>query len=157
MRDCGTQRVFARMSARVSVPRIGGAWLRMRRRSRRTASAQLPRIGVRAASRMSVQVDAAADVEPETAGRKGRNGDTANVRLAADGRQAFTRRLGCDLRIALRARGEHAVERCTERRAGVAVDKAARCAIPTTARRRSTHAAGNAVSMRTSSAYHPQG
>jgi len=53
-------------------------------------------IGVRIAIRVSVEVDAAADVEPETAGRKRRNGHTATVRLAADGRQALARRLGCD-------------------------------------------------------------
>jgi hypothetical protein len=146
------------MSARVFFAlRIGGKWLHMRRRGGHTTSAQLPRIGVRAASRMSVEVDAAADVEPETAGRKGRNGHSANVRLAADCRQAFTRRIGCDLRIALRARGERAVERCAQRGPALAVDKSALCAIPTTARRRSTHAAGNAASMQTSSAYHPQG
>ena len=90
---------------------IGGA-----RRCGRTG-AQLLRFGVRGASRMSVQVDATADVEPETAGREGRNGHIASVRLAADGRQAFARRLGCDLRIALRARPavQRADERCAQR------------------------------------------
>ncbi len=66
--------------------------------------AQRLRVGVRGASRMSVEVDAAADGEPEAAGRQGRNGHTAAVHLSADGRQALARRLGFDLRIALRAR-----------------------------------------------------
>ncbi len=67
----------------------------------RTTGAQLLRIGVRSAIRICVQVDAVADVEPETAGRKGRNVHTATVRLAADGRQALARRLGFDSRVAL--------------------------------------------------------
>ncbi len=95
--------------------RIGGA-----RRCGRTTGAQLLRVGVRVASRMSVQVDAAADVEPEAAGREGLKVHTATVRLSADGRQAFARRLGVDLRIALRAeRVKRADERCT--RGGPAV------------------------------------
>jgi hypothetical protein len=86
------------------------------RRCGRTG-AQLLRVGVRGASRMSVQVDAAADVEPETAGRQGRSVHTASVRLAADGRQALARRVGCDLRIAVRAGPavERADERCAQR------------------------------------------
>ncbi len=71
---------------------------------RRRTGAQLLRVGVRVASRMSVQVDAAADGEPEATGRQGRSGHTPSVRLAADGRQALARRVGCDLRKALRAR-----------------------------------------------------
>ncbi len=97
-----------------AVPAHEGAWLRMRRRR---TGAQLLRVGVRGASRMSVQVDAAADVEPDTAGRQGRSVQTASVRLAADGRQALARPLGCDLRIALRAGPvvERADERCAQR------------------------------------------
>ncbi len=73
----------------------------MRWRGGRTAGAQLLRIGVRATSRMSVPVDAAANIEPETAGRKGRYVHTANVHLAADGRQALARRVGFDRNKAL--------------------------------------------------------
>ena len=51
---------------------------------------------------MSVPVDAAANIEPETAGRKGRYVYTANVRLAADGRQALARRVGYDRNKAIR-------------------------------------------------------
>ncbi len=80
---------------------------------RQRTGAQLLRLGVRGAGRMSVQVDAAADVEPEATGRQGRCVHTATVQLAADGRQALARRLGCDLRIALRA--NHAVQRADER------------------------------------------
>ena len=98
-----------------AVPAHKGAWLRMRRRR---TGAQLLRVGVRGAGRMSVQVDAAADGEPEATGRQGRSVHTATVRLSADGRQALARRLGCDLRIALRAElaVERADERCAQRR-----------------------------------------
>ena len=68
---------------------------------RRRTGAQLLRVGVRGASRMSIQVDAAADGEPEATGRQGRDVHTATVRLAADGRQALARRLGFDSRVAL--------------------------------------------------------
>jgi hypothetical protein len=127
--------------AGVRALRIGGAWLCMRRRCGRTAGAQLLRVGVRGARLMSVQVDAAADGEPETAGRQGRNVHTPSVQLAADGRQALARRLGCDFRIAVRA--NHAVqradERCAQRGPVLAVDMAAQYAVATTAGRRSTH------------------
>jgi hypothetical protein len=108
-----------------------------RRRGRAGATgAQLLRVRVRAASRMSVKVDAAANIEPETAGRKGRDVHTATVQLAADGCQAFACRLGFDLRIALRA--ELAIKRadecCTQRGPPVHADKAALRTIPTTAR-----------------------
>ncbi len=91
------------------------ACLRMRRRCARTG-AQLLRIAVRGAIRMSVQVDTAADGEPKTAGRQGRNVHTATVRLFADGRQALARRLGFYSRIALRARlaGQGADEHCAQ-------------------------------------------
>ena len=123
---------------------------------RRRTGAQLLRVGVRGAGRMSVQVDDAADVEPEAAGRKGRDVHTANVRLAADGRQAFTRRLGCDLRIALRAGPavERADERCAQRGPALAVDMAARCAVTTTAGRNSKRRAMRAACERAAAREH---
>jgi hypothetical protein len=82
----------------------------------RRTGAQLMRIGLYGAGRMSVQVDAAADCEPETAGRNGRKIHTANVGLVRDGRQALARRLGFDLKIASRAclAVWRANERCTQ-------------------------------------------
>ena len=50
-------------SAVLRALRTGGAWLRKRRRCGRTANAQLLRLGVRGAIRISVQVDAAPDGE----------------------------------------------------------------------------------------------
>ncbi len=79
------------------MPCTSGARLRMRRRSGRTTGAQLLRVRVRGASRISVQVDAAIDIEPETVGRKGSEINAATIRLAGDSRQALTRRLGFDL------------------------------------------------------------
>ncbi len=116
---------YSRVLTGTSCLRIGGAWLCMRRRR---TGAQLLRVGVRGASRMSVQVDDTADVEPEATGRQRRNAHTATVRLAADGRQALARRLGCDLRIAMRAGPavERADERCAQRGPALAVDMAAR-------------------------------
>jgi hypothetical protein len=100
---------------------------------RRTCTQQL-RIGVRDALSVCVPVDAAADCEPETAGRNGREVHSATIPLAADGRQALARRLGLDLRIASSAHLAvfRADERCTTRWA--AVDDAATGASPTMAR-----------------------
>ncbi len=91
----------------------------------RRTGAQLLHIELPVPLSIRVQEDAVADVEPETAGRNGRKIRTATVPLAADGRQALARRLGCDLRIASSANLAvcRADENCT-RRAAVAVDKA---------------------------------
>jgi hypothetical protein len=69
---------------------------------RRTRAQQL-RVGVRDALRICVQEDAAADCEPETAGRKGREVHTATIQLAPDGRQALALGVGCGSVIAWRA------------------------------------------------------
>jgi hypothetical protein len=69
---------------------------------RRTRAQQL-RVGVRDALRICVQEDAAADCEPETAGRQGREVHTAAVQLAPDGRQALALGVGFDSIIAWRA------------------------------------------------------
>ncbi len=65
---------------------------------------------------MSVQVDAAADLEPETAGRRERKISSATVPLVRDGRQAPACWLGFDLKKASRARLAvcRADERCAQ-------------------------------------------